>query len=58
MEGEAMTESIPEDELVKTSDQLDEHDKQQDAAAQEEDEQPGPDESLPDGPDGLRPAAT
>ena len=37
-----MSQNIPED-LVKTSDQLDEHAKEQDASAQEEDQAPGHD---------------
>ena len=53
-----MSQMNPDEKLVKTSDQLDEHAKKQDASAQEEDQQPGPDEMLPDAPDGGRPAAT
>jgi hypothetical protein len=57
--GATMTENQGRDEdLVKTSDELEGAAKDQDAAAQEEDEQPGDDEFLPDAPDGSRPAAT
>lgn len=52
-----MSQMEREEELVKTSDQLDEHAKEQDVSAQEEDQQPGPDEMVPDVPDGGRPAA-
>ena len=48
-----MTENTRPDELVKTSDELDDQDKSHDAAAQEEDEKPGHDlESGADGVDG------
>jgi hypothetical protein len=40
-----------DDELVQTSDQLDEHDKQQDASTQEEDQAPGSDVESDQGED-------
>jgi hypothetical protein len=41
-----MSENIAEEPLVKTSDQLDDADKENDAAAQEEDEQPAADDDT------------